>query len=163
MLLALTISFGINVAFWGSLIYMLGKSDSPYMVVGRSAVFVAFMAGVHFIGYRLWRQQFVPTQGSSNDSPSRSLSPSIWPNTKAALLQQGIVLILALLMLDMGLTLSVAVTAILGYWLAFGIIVLRRLPSPTPNDMFLIRCGFPLIFFSAMAALPFVGRALGRW
>ena len=58
VLLALTISFAINVALWGSLIYSVWKTVSVQMAVGRSTVFVAFMAGVHFIGYRLWQRQF---------------------------------------------------------------------------------------------------------
>jgi hypothetical protein len=91
------------------------------------------------------------------------LSPAYWPPTKTALVQQGIVLILALLMLDMGQTICEAVTAIVAYWLAFGIIVVRRPSSPARSDIFLIRYGFLLMFFSAVAALPFVGRALGRW
>jgi hypothetical protein len=80
-----------------------------------------------------------------------------------ALLQQGIVLILALLMLDLGQTICEAVTAIVAYWLAFGIIAVRRLNSPTRSDIFLIRYGFLLMFVCAVAALPFVGRAIGRW
>jgi hypothetical protein len=66
-------------------------------------------------------------------------------------------------MLDMGQTICEAVTAIVAYWLAFGIIVVRRPSSPARSDIFLIRYGFLLMFFSAVAALPFVGRALGRW
>jgi hypothetical protein len=154
-LLALMISFGINVAFWGILIYWTWKSQSLYMAVGRSVAFVVVMAGVHFIGYRLWQRQLVQDHGP--------ISSAYWPPTKTALFQQGIVFILALLMLDMGQTMCEAVTAIGAYWLAFGIIVVRRPVSPTRGDIFLIRYGFLLVFCFAVAALPFVGRALGRW
>ena len=69
VLLALTVSLN-HVAFWGSLLYWHWKSDSVQMAVGRCAVFVAVMAGVHFIGYRLWQRQCVQDQGDSNESPS---------------------------------------------------------------------------------------------
>jgi len=162
-LVALTISFAINVALWGSLIYCFWKSVSLYMAVGRCAVFVTFMAGVHFIGYRLWQRQFVQNRGDSNESPSRPISSAYWPAIKTALLQQGIVLVLALLILDMGATMCAAQTAVAAYWVAFGIVVVRRPSLPTRGDMFLIRYGFLLMFLFALAALPFVARALGRW
>ena len=163
VLLALTISFSLNVVFWGTLLYSTWRTVSVYMAVGRCSVFVAVMAGVHLIGYRLWQRQFVQDQGDNSGSPSRSVSSAYWPPTRTSLFQQGIVFILALLMLDMGQTMCEAVTAIGAYWLAFGIIVVRRPGSPTRGDIFLIRYGFLLMFFSAVAALPFVGRALGRW
>ena len=115
-LLALTISFGINVAFWGSFICWFWGSVS--MAVGRCALLAAFMAVVHCIGYRLWQRQSVQDQGDSSEWTSRPISSAYWPPTKTALLQQGIVFILALLMLDMGQTICEAVTAIVAYWLA---------------------------------------------
>jgi hypothetical protein len=113
--------------------------------------------------YYLWQRQFVQDRANSNESPSRSLSSVYWPATRTALLQQGIVFVLSALTLDLGQTICEAVTAIAAYWLAFCIIVVRRPSSPTRGDMFLIRYGFLLMFFFAVAALPFVGRALGRW
>lgn len=160
-LLALTISFVINVAFWGSFICWFWGSVS--VAVGRCALLAAFMAVVHWIGFRLWQRQSLQVQGDSSAWASRPISPAYWPPTKTALVYQGIVFILALLMLDMGQTICEAVTAIGAYWLAFGIIVFRRPSSPTRSDIFMIRYGFLLMFVSAAAALPFVGRALGRW
>jgi hypothetical protein len=49
-LLVLAISFVINVAFWGTLIYWAGRTVRAPMAVGRCAVFVLVMAGVHLIG-----------------------------------------------------------------------------------------------------------------
>ena len=161
-LLALTISFVINIALWVSLLYWHWKRDSLYMAVGRCTVFIAFMAGVHFIGYRLWKRQFVQDQGSGSESLSRSISSVYWPPIKTAFLQQGIIAILALLILDGGYTLNVTVIAIVAYWLAFSIIVFRRPDSPTRDDIGLIRYGFLLIFFVVLATGPFVWAALGR-
>ena len=79
-----------------------------------------------------------------------------------ALLQQGIVVILALLMLDGGYTLNATIIAIVAYWLAFGIIVVRRPGLPTRGDIRLVRYGFLLIFFTVVVAGPIVWRALGR-
>ncbi len=131
----------------------------------KYATLIALIVLLGAIGlvYRFWQQQFVPDQADSNESPSRSFSSAYWPATKTALLQQGIVFILSALTLDMGQTFCEAVTAIGAYWLAYGIIVVRRPSSPTRGDIFLIRYGFLLMFCFAVAALPFVGRALGRW
>lgn len=140
----------------------------PILTMAGSAKFATLIALIVFLGaiglaYRLWQRQFVPNQSDYNESPSRSLSSAYRPATKTALLQQGIVLILASLTLDMGQTICEAVTAVAAYWLAYGIIVVRRPSSPTRDDMFLIRYGFLFMFASAVAILPFVGRALGRW
>lgn len=160
VLLALTISFAINVALWGWFICWFWGGIS--IAVERCILLVALMAAVHWIGFRLWQRQSVQDQGDSSDWTSRPISPVYWPPTKTALLQQGIVFILALLMLDMGQTFCEAITAIAAYWLAYCIIVARRPGSPTRSDIFVIRYGFLLMFVSAVAALPFVGRALGR-
>ena len=70
-LFALTISFAINVAFWGSLIYWFWDNISVLMQVGECAVFIVFMAAVHWIGYRLWQRQFVQDRGEWRTLPSR--------------------------------------------------------------------------------------------
>ena len=161
-LLALTLSFAINIVFWSSIIYWTWKSDCVQMAVGRFAVFVAVMAVVHWIGFRLWQRQFVRDQRDSNESPSSPISSAYWPPIKSALLQQGIVLILALLQLDGGYTLNVATIAIVAYWLAFGMVVVRRPSSPTRGDIFLIRYGFLLIVVVVFVVAPPVWAALGR-
>ncbi len=150
-----TSSFTINVAFWGTLIYSVWETVGLYKGIVGCTVFIVVMAGVHLIGYRLWQRQFVQDQGP--------ISSAYWPSTKTSLLQQAVVFILALLMLDLGQTMCEAVTAIVAYWLAFSIILVRRPSSPTRGDIFLIRYGFLFIFVCAVAALPFVGRAIDRW
>jgi len=149
-------------------LFLAAISIIPILMMAGPSKYATLIALIVLLGaiglvYRLWQRQFVPDQTDSNESPSRLLSSAYWPATKTALLQQGIVFILSALTLDMGQTMCEAVTAIGAYWLAFSIIVFRRPSSPTRGDLILIRYGFLLMFFSAVAALPFVGRALGRW
>ena len=147
-MLALTVSFCVISTLWGLLLYWCWGGFSVYMAVGRCVVFVVFMAWVHLIGYRLWQGQFAQDKGHGNESALRPISSAYRPAVKTALLQQGIVLVLAALMLDGGLTFNVAVIAVLGYWLGFGVIVVRRPSSPTWGDILLIRYGFLLDFHS---------------
>jgi hypothetical protein len=149
-------------------LFLAAISIIPILMFEGSSKYATLTALIVLLGaiglvYRLWQRQFVPDQADSNESPSRSLSSAYWPATKTALLQQGVVFILSALTLDMGQTICEAMTAIVAYWLAFGIILARRPRSPTRSDIFLTRYGFLLMFISAVAALPFVGRALGRW
>jgi len=58
--------------------------QAPIGPIGSCTVFVAFMAGVHFIGYRLWRRQF--TQGPGDKIGSALVSPAYERPAKAALL-----------------------------------------------------------------------------
>ena len=109
-LLVLTISFwnqrrllGLR-SFAGS-----GEATVRQMAVGRCAVFIAIMAGVHFIGFRLWQRAIRASQWAVADAAlestcSASISSAYWPPMKTALLQQGIIFFLALLMLDGGPT-----------------------------------------------------------
>ena len=166
--LALMISFCIISMLGGILIYHAWKEVSTwqgvstFMAFGRCGVFVTFMAAAHLVGYRLWRRQFAQSQDDGDKLASRPISSAYWPPVKTALLQQSIVLILAALTLDGGLTLNVAVIAILAYWLAFGVIVFRRAASPTRGDVLLVRYGFLLIFVCVLIAGPIAWRALGR-
>ncbi len=161
-LLALTVSFCTISALGGLLVYSVWKGAGSRMVVGRYAVFVVFMAEVHLVGYRLWRRQFAQVRGECQGPPSGVIASAYRPAIKTALLQQGIVFILAALMLDGGLTLNAAVIAVVAYWLAFGIVLFRRASSPTRLDMLLVRYGFLLVFAFVVMIGPFVWAALGR-
>ena len=155
-MLALMVSFCIMSALWGWFLYCVRETISTRKLVEVFVVFTVIMAGVHFIGYRLWRRQFVQGEGTS------PLSSVYWPTTKAALLQQGIIFILAALILDGGLTFHMAVIAFVAYWSALGIIVARRPSSPTRIDILLVRYGFLLVFLIVVTAGPFVWKAMGR-
>jgi hypothetical protein len=162
-IIALTVSFCIISALGGSLLYWAWRIVSVYMAIGHCAVFVAFMAGVHLIGFHLWRRQFTEGRHDKGKSPSSPIALEYRRPIKTALLQQGIILILALLVLDGGLTFNMAVIAVMAYWLAFGILVFRRPSSPTKGDILLVRYGFLLLFFIVLVAGPFVWKALGGW
>jgi hypothetical protein len=160
--LALTLSFCMISALGVAAVYQGWNGPSTFMAFGRCTVFVAFMATVHLIGYRLWRRQFTHGQDSGNQLPATPIVPVYRAPIRSALLQQSVVLILAALMLDGGLTFNMAVIAIVAYWLAVGVILARRPGSPTRADILLIRYGFLLVFGVVLVTAPIVWTALGR-
>ncbi len=160
-LLALIVLFCLISALWGWLLYYCWEIIGLQKVVALFAVFVVFMAVVHFVGYRLWRRQFVDDQGGWRESPLSPLAPAYRPAIKTALLQQGIILVLARLVADMGETFNAAVIALAAYWLAFGIVVFRRARRPTRGDILLVRYGFLLIFVIVLT-ITYLRAASGR-
>jgi hypothetical protein len=69
---ALLISFGA-VSLMGVLfIYYDWRNVSQFMAIERSAGFVVIMAGVHFIGYRLWQRQSGIARVSQPDGRSQT-------------------------------------------------------------------------------------------
>lgn len=160
--LALMILFCITSTLGGTILYHGWVNVGVYMAVGRCAVFVAFMAGVHLIGCRLWQQQRVRHQRDNNKSLTRPISPAYWPPVQTALLQQGIIVVLTALTMDGGLIFHVTVIAVLAYWLAFGVILARRPSAPTQGDLFLIRYGFLLLFVIVFIVGPIAWKAMGR-
>ncbi len=148
-------------ALWGWLLYGCWRTIGFPRAVGSFAVFVIFMAAVHVVGYRLWRRQFLQDRGEGQGPPASPLAPAYRPAIKTALLQQGIVLILAALVLDMGETFHAAVIAVVAYWLAFVVVVFRRASCPTRGDLLFVRYGFLLIFVSVLT-ITYVRAASGR-
>ncbi len=148
-------------ALWGWLLYGCWRTIGFPRAVGSFAVFVVFMAGVHVAGYHLWRRQFLQDQGEGEGPPASLIAPAYRPAIKTALLQQGIVLILAALVLDGGLTLYAAVIALVAYWLGFGILVFRRASCPSRGDLLFVRYGFLLIFVCVLT-ITYVRAASGR-
>ena len=61
---AIGVSFGVTSLLGALLIYGAWRSTSLPTAIANSAGFVAIMAGVHFIGYRLWSRQSATTQAS---------------------------------------------------------------------------------------------------
>ncbi len=161
-LIVLTACFCIISVVGMSFIYSFWKNIDAKMAVGRSAAFAAFMAGVHIVGYRLWKRQFVQEQAERQRLQATPLALAYTPAIKSAMIQQVIFFILAVLMLDMGLTLHITVIAIMAFWFAFGVIIFRRPRSPTKGDIRFIRYGFLLIFVVVFMVGPFVWHALGR-
>ncbi len=161
-LLVLMISFGINVAFWGSFICRFWTSASTEIAVGSCVAFIAIMVAVHWIGFQLWRQQFVQVNGQWRTLHSNPLAAAYISAAKLVGLEQGIIFILALLMLDGGVTFRIAVIAIAAYWAVFTVIAARRPTLPARGDILFVRYGFLLIFVSVFVVALVVWRALGR-
>lgn len=173
-LVALTISFCIISVVGVWFVYGFWARRNAPVAVARGAAFVAIMAGVHFLGYRAWRRQFtLPLTGESQSATWSEIMQSSWspppPISSAygrpmitALIQQGVVLILGALMLDMGLTFHIAILAVIAFWLAVGIVVARRPAAPTCRDLFVVRYGFLLVFVAILVVAPFVWEAMGR-
>jgi hypothetical protein len=68
---AIRVSFLATSVLGAMLLYFAWKDASLPTAIARSAGFVVIMAGVHFIGYRLWARQSAITQTSqaSEHSP----------------------------------------------------------------------------------------------
>ena len=65
----------------------------------------------------------------------------IWFSIK----QQGILAILAVLVLDMGQTVRGLVAVMIGYWIGTLVIVMRRPISPSKGDLLFVRWGSSLL------------------
>jgi len=151
----LTVSFLLMGGLGSAGIYCASKvvpGCNVRMALGRAAIFTGMMLLVHVAGYRLWRRQFSPLR---SEDRGWGLSAYRRP-VKIALLQQGICLILALLVLDGGITLNATVIALIAYWIAVFLIVSRRVHTPTRNDLFFVRYGFLLIWGFVVIAGPMV-------
>jgi hypothetical protein len=61
---------------------------------------------------------------------------------RAALIQHAVILALAALVLDGGLTLYFCVLASIHYWMAAGVVVARRPATPTGFDVSVVRTGY---------------------
>ncbi len=116
---------------------------------GRALVFAAVIWCAHIVGYRVWMWQFSP------DHAEGGLAV-YGPPMKTALLFQGIFLILAALVLDMGETWNATLVAMLAYWMPAGLIMARRLDRPTRIDLFFVRWGFLVIWLVTMVIGPVV-------
>jgi len=158
----LVVSFCVTSAAWVALIYGVGAEVDRSQAVGRSVVYVVFMAAVHWVGYRLWRRQFTQPPEDGVPMPPSPIIAAYRPATRLALLQQGIVIVLTAAMLDGGLCFNTALIALIAYWLAYGIVIVRRPCTPSKVDLILVRYGFLAIFAVVIIAGPWVWRAVGR-
>ena len=60
----------------------------------------------------------------------------------SAFVQQGIIMVLAGMILDGGAVAQSCFYAFAAFWVGVGIILYRRAPSPTKTDLVLVRGGF---------------------
>jgi hypothetical protein len=65
-----------------------------------------------------------------------------------SLVEHGLVLCLAALMLDGGMTLYACILASMFYWMTAGVVVARRPAAPTPIDVSLVAHGYLLLAFA---------------
>jgi hypothetical protein len=68
---------------------------------------------------------------------------------RISLVEQALILVLAALMLDQGLTLYACILAGMLYWMTAGLVLARRPTAPTPFDLSLLSVAFLVIFFAA--------------
>jgi hypothetical protein len=122
----------------------------------NAGLFVAIITGVFTVGTLYYAGQHI-------DCEKPRAANSYFAALKTSLIQQGILLTLSALALDLGQALHICVVAVAGYWPMVVIIVLRRPYSPKPSDLRAIRYGF-LVVYALVAILgSIVWRRLGRF
>ena len=170
-------SFAVTSLLGGAAVswFWLGR-DLPQTAVTRTGCFVAVMAVLHWIAFRLYRSEpaSVPVmeglpasfaqeaQNASVRSLFSPLAPDYGPAVKRAVIQQVIFLILGALMLDGGYFLRACCVSAIAQWLAITLIVVRRPFIPTKVDLFVARYGFLLVLLFAGWLAPFIQRFLGQ-
>jgi hypothetical protein len=123
-----------------------------------AVLFSVVMTCVHVIGYELYKQQ-----ADGGSLPSASVAGGYWSAIKVAVLEQGIVAILAVLMLDGGLCAHMALVSVADYWPAVCLIIVRRPDSPTTGDLAFMKYGFFVILVIVFTAGPMYWATLDRW
>jgi len=137
-LLVLGTSFCAFSCLGTGYLYAVWSDQGVPIAVLRSALFVAVMAAVHLVGFRMYMRQFAP----AGTHPLRQGLPGLKPHREAILAQQLPVLLLAALLLDGGLGLRVCLIACLAHWLIIALILTRTVQPPAGLDRGLIRWGF---------------------
>jgi hypothetical protein len=137
--------------------YWVAHGSAGAAVV-NGLLFAAIMTCVHLVGYHAYMHQ-----ADRGGRFSTALAPALVSAVKASLLQQGVVLILAALVLDGGRTFHAALVAAMAYWLGLVVVAVRRPSSPTAVDVLLVKYGFLFILLIVLTVGPMVWGALGRW
>jgi Kef-type K+ transport system membrane component KefB len=145
----LTLSFVVTSLFWASLSFWLLRGFHRAAAIAASCVFILAMAAMHFIGYRIWRDQL--PDGTA----------AIRAACKTGLIVWIVLGVLTSLMLDGGYTARLFMLVSVGY-LAFVVMVqFRRAAAPTAIDLLFIRYGaLPLLLAApwlATAVYYFIG------
>ena len=129
---------------------------------GRAVVngllFAVIMTCIHVVGYHTHTRQ-----AERGGYLSTALAPALTSAVRASLLQQGVVLLLAALVLDGGRTFHAALVAAIAYWIGLVVIAFRRPRSPTAVDIFLVKYGFLFVLPIVLTVGPMVWRAMVRW
>lgn len=166
-------SFLVTSALGGALVYSHWSGvHLPLAAATRSGAFVALMALVHWVAFRVHQIQpqnacrLDNSMASEGSPPSASslfshLASNYGPAIKFAVILQVTFLILGALTLDGGyLGRACCVTAI-AHWTAILLIVVRRPTLPKTLDLLVVHYGFlfigPFVFWLA----PFVQKWAG--
>lgn len=174
--LVLVGSFVITSALGGAFVFWCWRDrDPPLAAVTLPGVFVALMAIVHWVAFRVY--QFQPgsvslpgnstiTSASETSSPPTSslflpFASDYGPAIKSAVIQQVIFLVLGALMLDGGYVGRACCVTAIAHWVAILLIVFRRPLSPTKVDLIVIRYAFLLILLFVGWLAPFVQKWMG--
>lgn len=103
----------------------------------RSALFVASMATVHWVGYRLYITQDAPMMTSRTVDFSH-----VRPHLSVIALTQLPCLLLATMLLDGGRGFRICIAAVFAHWLAIALLSARDCDELTQMDTFVTRWGF---------------------
>jgi hypothetical protein len=117
----------------------------------RSTLFVASMAAVHWLGYRLYITQDAATMTSRNVDFSH-----VRPHLSLIALTQLPCLLLAAMLLDGGRGFRICVVAVFAHWLAIAFVTARERDELTPMDTFVLRWGF----FPCLVCTVLIGNAI---
>lgn len=174
--LVLAGSFLVTSALGGAIVWgHWSGHDLSQVAVTRAGAFVALMAIVHWVAFRVYQSQPASvslTDNSMTASTSEISSPptsSLFlpfasdydPAIKSAVIQQVIFLILGGLTLDGGYLGRACCVATLAHWVAILLIVVRRPFLPTKVDLIVIRYAFFLVLLFVGWLAPFVQRWMG--
>ncbi|MFK7766783.1 MAG: hypothetical protein AB8B55_06140 [Mariniblastus sp.] len=117
----------------------------------RSTLFVASMAAVHWLGYRLYITQAASKKASRNVDYSH-----VRPHVSVIALTQLVCLLLGAMLLDGGRGFRICVAAVFAHWLAIAFISARDRDELTQMDILLVRWGF----FPCLACAVLIGNAI---
>lgn len=175
--LVLVGSFLVTSALGGAVVYWHWSGENlPLAAATRSGGFVAVMALVHWVAFRVY--QFQPGSVSLLNSSTTSvvsetssppttsslflpLALAYGPAVKSAVVQQVIFVVLGLLTLDGGYLGQACLVTAIAHWGAILLIVLRRSFLPTKIDLIVIRYAYLLILLFVVWLAPFVQEWVG--
>ena len=147
----LSISFVVTSLVGVAFLLAFWLSIDVVTATVRATLFVASMAAVHWIGYRLYAAQDSPTM------PSRNVDFShVRPHLSLIAATQLPCLILAAMLLDGGRGFRICVAAVFAHWLAIAFISARDRSNLTTMDTFVMRWGF----FPCLVCAALIGNAI---
>ena len=147
----LSVSFVVSSLAGVAFLLAFWLSTDVSTAVVRASLFVASMAVVHWVGFRLYITQ------ESSAMTSRNVDFShVRPHLTAIASTQLPCLLLAAMLLDGGRGLRVCVAAVVAHLLAIAFVSVRSRYELTATDTFTMRWGF----FPCLACAVLIGNAI---